>query len=36
MDVVGFNIIDELGMNSVRGNYSGNFPGIVRPLLNWK
>ncbi len=36
MEIVGFNIIDELGSNKVRGNYSGRFPGIVRPLLNWK
>jgi lipopolysaccharide transport system ATP-binding protein len=36
MEVVGFNIIDELGKNSVRGNYTGRFPGLVRPLLNWK
>ena len=36
MDVVGFNVIDEIGENTVRGNYSGRFPGIVRPLLNWK
>jgi lipopolysaccharide transport system ATP-binding protein len=36
LEVVGFNIIDELGNNSVRGNYTGRFPGVVRPLLNWK
>lgn len=36
MDIVGFNILDELGSNTVRGNYTGKFPGIVRPLLNWK
>lgn len=36
MEVVGFNIIDEMSDNTVRGNYSGKFPGIVRPLLNWK
>jgi lipopolysaccharide transport system ATP-binding protein len=36
MEVVGFNIIDEMSNNTVRGNYSGKFPGIVRPLLNWK
>lgn len=36
MDIVGFNVIDEIGKNTVRGNYSGRFPGIVRPLLNWK
>lgn len=36
MEVVGFNIIDEIKENTVRGNYSGRFPGIVRPLLDWK
>ena len=36
LDTVGFNVIDELGSDTVRGNYSGGFPGIVRPLLNWK
>jgi lipopolysaccharide transport system ATP-binding protein len=36
MEVVGFNIIDEISENTVRGNYSGRFPGIVRPLLKWK
>jgi lipopolysaccharide transport system ATP-binding protein len=36
MDIVGFNVIDEIGLKTVRGNYSGKFPGIVRPLLNWK
>jgi homopolymeric O-antigen transport system ATP-binding protein len=36
MDIVSFNVIDEIGNNTVRGNYSGGFPGIVRPLLNWK
>lgn len=36
MDVVAFNIIDEAFTNTVRGNYSGHFPGVTRPLLNWK
>jgi len=36
LEVVGFNVIDEISSKTVRGNYSGNFPGIVRPLLNWK
>jgi lipopolysaccharide transport system ATP-binding protein len=36
MNIVGFNVIDELGNNTVRGNYSGNLPGLVRPLLNWR
>lgn len=36
LDTVGFNVIDEIGSKTARGNYSGGFPGIVRPLLNWK
>ncbi|KIA85262.1 ABC transporter ATP-binding protein [Flavobacterium sp. AED] len=36
MNIVGFNVIDEMGEKSVRGSYSGGFPGIVRPLLNWE
>lgn len=35
MEVVGFTVIDEIGLNTVRGNYTGRFPGVVRPLLNW-
>jgi len=36
MDIVGFNVIDKFGGDTARGNYNGNFPGIVRPILNWK
>ena len=36
MEIVGFNVIDEINSENVRGNYSGKFPGVVRPLLNWK
>ncbi len=36
MEIVGFNIIDEISEKSVRGTYAGGFPGIVRPLLTWK
>lgn len=35
IDVVGFNIIDEVGDKTVRGNYSGDFPGLIRPNLQW-
>ena len=35
MEVVGFNIIEAIGETTVRGNYTGKFPGVVRPLLNW-
>ncbi len=36
LEVVGFNVIDEINIGTVRGNYSGKFPGVVRPLLNWE
>jgi lipopolysaccharide transport system ATP-binding protein len=36
MDVVGFNVIDEFGDKTVRGNYSGHYPGLIRPELEWK
>ena len=36
MDFVGFNVIDEFGDKTVRGNYSGHYPGLVRPELIWK
>lgn len=34
-DVVAFQIIDTMDGDSVRGNYAGPIPGIVRPMLNW-
>ncbi|HEX8575232.1 MAG TPA: ABC transporter ATP-binding protein, partial [Flavobacterium sp.] len=36
LDIVGFNVIDELGEESVRGSYSSDFPGIIRPNLKWE
>ncbi len=36
LDLVGFTIIDEIGNRKIRGDYSDNIPGIVRPILNWK
>jgi lipopolysaccharide transport system ATP-binding protein len=35
LDIVGFNIIDNI-TNEARGGYSGKYPGVVRPVLNWK
>lgn len=35
MDIVGFNIVDDIG-NDTRGGYSGRYPGVVRPILKWK
>lgn len=36
MDIVSFNVIDEINNKTVRGKYSGHYPGVVRPLLKWK
>lgn len=36
VDAVSFNVYDNITGNSARGNYHGNFPGIVRPLLQWE
>ena len=36
LDVVAFNVVDEIHGDSARGNYVGGFPGVVRPLLDWR
>lgn len=36
MNIVGFNVIDEFGDKTVRGDYIGHFPGVIRPELEWK
>jgi lipopolysaccharide transport system ATP-binding protein len=33
-NVISFTVLDN-GISSVRGEYGGHFPGIVRPMLNW-
>lgn len=35
-DVIAFNVTDPMDGNSARGDYALQFPGIVRPLLNWE
>lgn len=35
MNIVGFNVIDEFGEKTVRGEYLGHFPGLIRPELEW-
>ncbi len=35
-DLAGFTIIDDMRGDSVRGEYTGKFPGVVRPELTWK
>jgi len=35
-DVVSFQIVDNSWGDGVRGEYAGgNWPGVVRPILNW-
>lgn len=36
MDLVSFTVVDEMRGDSVRGLYTGRFPGVVRPDLRWK
>jgi lipopolysaccharide transport system ATP-binding protein len=33
--VVGFQVIDTLDGDSARGDWGPNFPGVVRPMLDW-
>ncbi len=35
-DAVSFNVIDSLEGDSARGDYAGQLPGIVRPILDWE
>jgi len=34
-DVIAFQVIDSQDDNSVRGEYGGPIPGVVRPMLQW-
>ncbi|HEV2174748.1 MAG TPA: ABC transporter ATP-binding protein, partial [Nitrospira sp.] len=34
--VVGFQIVDSTDGDSVRGDYGGTLPGVVRPMLQWE
>ncbi|MCX6676307.1 MAG: ABC transporter ATP-binding protein [Methanothrix sp.] len=34
-DAVAFQAVDSLEGDSARGDYSGHFPGVIRPLLKW-
>jgi lipopolysaccharide transport system ATP-binding protein len=36
MDVVSFNVVDNMRGDSARGEYLLGFPGLVRPLLQWQ
>jgi lipopolysaccharide transport system ATP-binding protein len=35
-EAVAFQIVDTIEGNSVRGDYAGTLPGVVRPMLEWK
>ena len=35
-DVIAFRVVDPLDGSSARGKCTVNFPGVVRPLLNWE
>ncbi|HVF51306.1 MAG TPA: ABC transporter ATP-binding protein [Pyrinomonadaceae bacterium] len=34
-EVVAFQVVDNLEGNSARGDYTGPFPGAVRPIMQW-
>jgi lipopolysaccharide transport system ATP-binding protein len=35
MDIVGFLVKDTIDGDSARGGYGGNYPGVIRPILEW-
>ena len=35
-DAVAFSVIDSLEGDSMRGDYAGILPGIVRPAMDWE
>lgn len=35
-DAIAFQVVDNIDGNSARGEYTGEIPGVVRPLLNWE
>lgn len=35
-DIVGFNIVEIKSDNTMRGDYNGKIPGVIRTLLNWE
>jgi lipopolysaccharide transport system ATP-binding protein len=36
LDIIAFNVTDLMNGDSARGKYQLQFPGIVRPILNWE
>jgi lipopolysaccharide transport system ATP-binding protein len=35
-EAISFSVVDKLEESKARGNYGGNFPGIIRPVLKWQ
>ena len=35
-DIVAFHVVDNLDGGGTRGDYGGNIPGVIRPLLKWE
>jgi lipopolysaccharide transport system ATP-binding protein len=35
-DAVAFHVLDPSQGDGVRGTYVGDFPGVVRPMLEWE
>ena len=35
-DAVAFQVADSLDGDSVRGDYAGHFPGVIRPVFRWE
>ncbi len=33
--VIAFSVTDNMGVGTARGDWTGELPGVVRPLLNW-
>ncbi|OAI50969.1 ABC transporter [Planctomycetaceae bacterium SCGC AG-212-F19] len=34
-EAVAFEVVDSMDGDTVRGDYSGHYPGVVRPMLRW-
>ena len=35
-DILAFQVVDSFRGDSARGDYAGNWPGVIRPKLDWK
>jgi len=34
--IISFRVLDSMGKGTARGDWSRDFPGVVRPLLDWE